>query len=155
MKDVLSRLRGPAFAGLVAFLFTLGVDLGSKALAVAASPPLHIVFDMRHNGDSPKRIALGLAALVVVAVLAVAAQQRGVGQLWGSWIALGLLLGGIAGNGLSHTLWIGTPDFIWAPGHYVWNVADFAIGIGLAGIVVSTAVAAVHAAWRDRRGVAV
>lgn len=151
MTDVLPKLRGPAFAGLVAFLFTLGVDLGSKALAVYASPPLRIVFDARHNGDLGKRLALGLGAVVVVTALGVAAQQRGVGQLWGSWIALGLLLGGIAGNGLSHTLWVGTPDFIWAPGSYVWNVADFAIGIGLAGIVLSTAVAALHAAWRDKR----
>lgn len=143
----------PALAGLVAFLFTLGVDLGSKLVAVSTLPPGTVVYNPAHDGDTVKRIALALAAILAVYVLSLLALWRGVGRLWGTWIALGLLVGGIAGNGISHALWArGTPDFIWASGNWVWDIADFAIGIGLAGCVVSTVAAALVAAWRDRGG---
>lgn len=141
-----------ALVGAAALVFTLGVDLASKALAVTASPPLVVVYDARHVGDWRSRVALSVAAVVVVAGGSLLAAWRGVGRLWGAWVGVGLLLGGIAGNGLSHVLWArGTPDFIWVPGRYVWNVADFAIGLGLMGSIVSVAVAALAAALRDAR----
>ena len=147
-----SSLRTQALVGLVAFLFTLGVDLGSKAFAVAASPPLRVVYDHRHVGDGLSRVLLSLAAVAAVSGGSVVAARRGIGRLWGAWACVGFLLGGIAGNGLSHLVWArGTPDFIWVPGRYVWNLADFAIGLGLMGSFVSVAVAALFAAVRDLR----
>jgi hypothetical protein len=143
----------PAVVGLAVFLFTLGVDLASKAVAVSTLPASRVVFNPAHEGDTAKRVALGLAAILAVYVLSLLARWRGVGRLWGTWAFLGLLVGGIAGNGLSHAIWSrGTPDFIWASGHWVWNLADFAIGIGLVGAVAATAAAALGAVWRDRRG---
>lgn len=145
-------LGAQALVGLVAFVFTLGVDLGSKALAVAASPPLAVVYDSRHVGDGVSRIVLSLAAVAAVSGGSVVAARRGIGRLWGAWVCVGLLLGGVAGNGVSHLVWSrGTPDFIWLPGRYVWNVADLAIGFGLMGSFVSVAVAAFFAAVRDLR----
>lgn len=145
-------LTKPALVGALAFVFTVAVDLGSKAFAVAASPPLVIVYDARHFGDGRTRLLLSLGAVLVVYLGSLAAAWRGIGRLWGAWIGLGLLLGGVVGNGASHLLWSrGTPDFIWVPGQYVWNLADFAIGFGLMGGIVSVAVAALAAAWRDHR----
>jgi hypothetical protein len=147
-----ATLRPQALVGLLAFLFTLGVDLSSKALAVAASPPLVVVYDHRHVGDGVSRILLSLAAVAAVAGGSVVAARRGIGRLWGAWVCVGLMLGGIAGNGISHLVWSrGTPDFVWLPGRYVWNLADFAIGLGLMGGFVSVAVAALFAAARDLR----
>lgn len=141
-----------ALVGVVAFAFTFGVDLGSKALAVAASPARAIVYDHRHVGDGGVRVFLSLVAVLVLVLASVVAERRGIGRLWGAWICVGLLLGGIVGNGVSHLLWSrGTPDFIWVPGRYVWNLADFAIGLGLMGSFVSVAVAALFAAVRDLR----
>jgi Signal peptidase (SPase) II len=150
--DLLGDVWPPALASAVAFLFTLGVDLGSKAVAVSLQGSIRVVYDLRHVGDADRRALLSLVALLVVYVLSLLASWRGLGRLWGTWVGLGLLLGGIVGNGLSHSLWSrGTPDFIWAGGRWVWNVADFAIGIGLAGGVASVAVAALVAVWREHR----
>lgn len=149
--ELSAAVTGPAFAGLVTFLFTLAVDLGSKLVAVSlADGGLRIVYNAHHNGDLSRRLLLSLAAVAAVSLLSAAGAWRGTGRLWGAWIGLGLLLAGIAGNGLSHVLWQrGTPDFIWA-GRYVWNLADFAIGIGLASGLLSVVVVALHATWRDR-----
>jgi hypothetical protein len=142
----------PVLACAGAFVFTLGVDLGSKTLAVAASPPLVIVYDHRHVGDWRARVLLSLAAVAAVAGGSEVAARRGLGRLWATWIAVGVLLGGITGNGVSHRLWTrGTPDFIWLPGRYVWNVADFAIGVGLIGIFATVAATALYVAVRDTR----
>jgi hypothetical protein len=151
--DLLTDIRSPAFAGAVAFVFALGVDLGSKLVAVSLQGSIRVVYDARHVGDFDRRLLLSLAAILVTYVLALLASWRGMGRLWGAWVGLGLLLAGIAGNGLSHSIWSrGTPDFIWASGQWVWNIADFAIAIGLAGGVGSVGVAALAAAWRDRAG---
>lgn len=142
----------PALVGVAAFFFTLGVDLGSKAFAIAASPPLVVVYDHRHVGDWRSRLLLSLAAIVTVCGGSVLAERRGIGRLWGAWLGVGVLLGGVAGNGVSHLLWSrGTPDFIWMPGRYIWNLADFAIGLGLLGAFASVAAAALVAAARDLR----
>lgn len=154
-RKLLVAVRAPALAGLVAFLFTLGVDLGSKAIAVSLDGSIQVIYNAAHNGDLRRRLLLSLAAILVTYALALLAAWRGIGRLWGAWIGLGLLLGGIAGNGVSHTIWSrGTPDFIWTSGHWVWNVADFAIGIGIAGGALSIVVAAVWAAWRDHAAAA-
>jgi hypothetical protein len=80
------------------------------------------------------------------------AHWRGFGKLRGAWLCVGVLVGGITGNGLSHLIWPhGTPDFIEA-GDYVWNVADFAIGLGLAGSAFSIAGSALFAYARGRIG---
>jgi AmiR/NasT family two-component response regulator len=66
--------------------------------------------------------------------LALGAQRLGIGRLWGGWIGVGLLTGGVLSNGASYLIWSGgVPDFIRPGGQFIWNVADFAIGIGLIG----------------------
>jgi lipoprotein signal peptidase len=74
------------------------------------------------------------------------------GEIWGAWIGCGLLVAGIMGNGLSRVIWSrGVPDFIHAGDRWIWNVADFAIGLGLVGGVVSIAVAGLGAYVRELR----
>jgi lipoprotein signal peptidase len=49
----------------------------------------------------------------------------------------GLLVAGTLGNGLSRALWTrGVPDFV-PIGPDAWNLADFAIAVGLSGGIVS------------------
>ena len=55
------------------------------------------------------------------------------------------------GNGLSWWIWNGgVPDFIRPGGAHIWNIADFAIGIGLCGGILSIAVAALITYFRER-----
>lgn len=63
---------------------------------------------------------------------------------------MGLLVAGIVGNGASRLIWTGgVPDFI-DMGREMWNLADFMIGVGLAGGLLSIAVGAVLAFARER-----
>jgi lipoprotein signal peptidase len=72
------------------------------------------------------------------------------GEIWGAWVGCGLLVAGIMGNGLSRLMWErGVPDFIHAGDRWVWNVADFAIGLGLVGGIASIAVTGLVAAVRS------
>jgi lipoprotein signal peptidase len=74
------------------------------------------------------------------------------GRIWGAWVGVGLLVGGIVGNGVSRLIWPrGVPDFI-DMGREVWNVADFEIGLGLTGGIVSIAVSALLIFVRERLG---
>ena len=62
------------------------------------------------------------------------ARRRGLGRLWGAWIGVGLLVGGVLANGVSQFIWSrGVPDFIhfYSLSPDVWDVADFAIWWGL------------------------
>jgi hypothetical protein len=146
--------RGPdnaALAGASALLATVGVDLSSKAIAVAASPHGTVVFNRSRPDDLARRIAMSLLAVAVMYGLALGARHLGIGRLWGGWIGTGLLVGGVLGNGLSWWIWEGgIPDFIRPGGDHVWNLADFAIGLGVCGAILSIAVSALIAYLRER-----
>jgi hypothetical protein len=145
--------RGPdnaALAGATALLATAGVDLLSKAIAVAVAPGT-VVFNRSRPDDLTRRIAMSLLAVAVMYGLALGARRLGIGRLWGGWIGTGLLVGGVLGNGLSWWIWDGgIPDFIRPGGDHVWNLADFAIGLGLCGAILSIAVSALIAYLRER-----
>jgi Na+/phosphate symporter len=134
----------PAAVGLATFLFVLGFDLLTKVVAVALDSGQGRLL---YNGtDSPgltRRIVMSLLAVAVTALLARLALWRGIGRIWGAWVGVGLLTGGIIGNGLSRLLWSrGVPDFLHVGDRWVWNFADFAIGLGLTGGIASIVVAA-------------
>lgn len=123
------------------------VDLATKAYAVAQLED--VVYNDR-PGQLVRRLAMSAVAVVVVVALTRLAAWRGIGRLWGAWVGVGLLVAGIVGNGASRFIWSrGVPDFI-TIGREVWNVADFQIGIGLTGGLVSIAVAALFAFARER-----
>lgn len=123
------------------------VDLATKAYAVAQLGD--VVYNDR-PGQLVRRLAMSAVAVVVVVALTRLAAWRGIGRLWGAWVGVGLLVAGIVGNGASRFIWSrGVPDFI-TIGREVWNVADFQIGIGLTGGLVSIAVAALFAFARER-----
>jgi hypothetical protein len=133
----------------VALLFGLLVDLGTKVVAVGLD---------RHDGwllyngrpsDLLHRVVMSVVALAATAVLARLARWRDMGEIWGAWAGCGLLVAGIMGNGVSRLIWArGVPDFIHAGDRWVWNVADFAIGLGLVGGIASIAVTGLAAALR-------
>ena len=98
---------------------------------------------------------MSLAAVAFTFVAAVVARRRGIGRLWGAWIGVGLLVGGVLANGVSQFIWSrGSPDFIhfYSLSPDVWNIADFEIWWGLAGGVASIAMAALIAFGRDAVG---
>lgn len=139
----------PAALGLLSFLFVLEVDLLSK---LVATRHLDVLYNDANHGDFTRRVVLSALAVGAVWAFGRIARWRGFGRLRGAWIGVGVLVGGITGNGLSHVIWPhGTPDFIDA-GDYVWNVADFAIGLGLAGCALSIAASALLAYARGRFG---
>ena len=95
---------------------------------------------------------MSVLAVAVTAVIAGLARRQGFGRLWGGWVGVGLLVGGVLGNGLSRFIWSrGVPDFIHSPSPDIWNVADFEIAIGLTGGIISMAIAAIIVYARERR----
>jgi hypothetical protein len=150
-----SRLSWPldraAGAGLAAFLFIVFVDLGTKAYAEFTTESGFVVFNHTRGNELPQRIGMSLLAVAVMYGLALGANRLGIGRLWGGWIGAGLLTGGVLSNGASYLIWSGgVPDFIRPGGKFIWNVADFAIGIGLTGGMVAIAAAAALAFARER-----
>ena len=128
------------------FCVALSVDLLTKALAVGRVP---VIYNDK-PGELLRRLVMSLVAVAVVLVLTRLAAWRGIGRIWGAWVGVGLLVGGVAGNGLSRLIWArGVPDFI-DMGPQLWNLADFMIGLGLTGGVLSIAVSAVLAFTRER-----
>src|SRR5262249_53355133 len=98
-----------------------------------------------------QRAVMSAVALLATAVLARLAHWRGMGEIWGAWAGCGLLIAGIAGNGVSPLIWSGgVPDFIHL-GNWIWNVADFEISVGLVGGVASIVVTGFGAWIRERR----
>jgi hypothetical protein len=152
MPRRLSRpLDRAAGAGLAAFLFIVFVDLGTKAYADFTTDSGFVVFDHTRGSDLPQRIGMSLLAAVVMYGLALGACRLGIGRLWGGWIGAGLLTGGVLSNGVSYLIWNGgVPDFIRPGGKFIWNVADFAIDIGLTGGMVAIAMTAAVAFVRER-----
>lgn len=140
----------PALAGIT-FVWALAADLGTKAYFVAHAETLGVY--LLYNGRDvhlARRLVMCAVAVAVVVALARLAQWRGLGTLWGAWAGVGVLAGGIVGNGVSPALWrYGVPDFISMPGGWVWNLADFEIGIG--GGLGSIAAGAAVTFLRERR----
>jgi hypothetical protein len=150
-----SRLSWPldraAGAGLAAFLFIVFVDLGTKAYAEFTTESGFVVFNHTRGNELPQRIGMSLLAVAVMYGLALGANRLGIGRLWGGWIGAGLLTGGVLSNGASYLIWSGgVPDFIRPGGKFIWNVADFAIGIGLTGGMLTIAATAVFVFVRER-----
>lgn len=144
-------LPAPAFAG-IAFVWALALDLATKAYFVGhhRSLGVYLLYNAR-DVELSRRLVMCSVAVGAVVVLARLAQWRGLGRLPGAWIGVGILAGGIVGNGVSPALWIyGVPDFISMPGGWVWNVADFEIGIGLVGGLGSIAAGAAVTFLRER-----
>jgi hypothetical protein len=152
MRARLSRpIDRAAGAGLAAFLFIVFVDLGTKSYADFTTNNGFVVFNHTRSSDLLQRMGMSVLAVVVMYALALAARRLGIGRLWGGWIGVGLLTGGVLSNGVSYLIWSGgVPDFIRPGGDFVWNIADFAIGIGLTGGVVAIAATALLAFVRER-----
>jgi lipoprotein signal peptidase len=141
VRSSLSVLDRAAVTGAVVLVVAMTVDLGLVA------------YNNTHNGDFTHRVVMSLVAIAFTCVAAVVARQRGIGRLWGAWIGVGLLVGGVLANGLSQFIWSrGTPDFIhfYSLSPNVWNIADFEIWWGLTGGLVSIAIAALIAFARER-----
>jgi Signal peptidase (SPase) II len=141
----------PAVTAGLSFVLALGIDLASKVLAVAYDVDGRFVVYNPRPGELVHRVLMTILAVAVAYLLTRGAQRLGIGRLWGAWIGVGLLAGGVLGNGISSVLWSrGVPDFIHTPTH-VWNLADIEIGLGLTGGILSVGVAALFAYLRDRR----
>ena len=142
-----------AAAGAVALVFGFVLDLGTKTYAIWHGGLGLVVYNDVHAGDFRRRVLMSLVAILVTYVLADVARRRGIGRLWGAWIGVGLLVGGVMANGVSQFIWSrGVPDFIhmYSMSRDVWNVADFEIAFGLTGGIVSIAVSALIAYVRER-----
>jgi hypothetical protein len=124
---------GPRLALLV-FTCAVALDLLLKAGFVAWSDSVYF-----HDRDGRFASRLGLSAVAVAVTFGLSrlARWRGYGEIWGAWVGVGLLVGGVLANGASRLIWErGVPDYIYA-GDWIWNVADFMIGLGLTGGILS------------------
>ena len=153
-RSPFSVLDRAAAAGLATFVVAFALDLLTKTVAVSHGGLGLVVYNNVHAGDFERRILMSLAAVAFTFAAAVVARHRGIGRLWGAWIGVGLLVGGVLANGVSQFIWSrGVPDFIhlYSLSPDVWDVADFEIAWGLTGGVTSIAVAALIAYGRDWR----
>ena len=134
------------------FVVAVMVDLLSKVWATS-----HAGLLVYHHTPSelPRRVVMSLVAIGVATLLARAATLRGLGRLWGVWIGCALLVAGVLSNGVSALLWSrGVPDFIDVGDGWIWNVADFEIGIGMTGGILSVAFTALAVYAREKRATA-
>jgi hypothetical protein len=154
MRGLLTRtvpVEHPLVTGGIIFALALGIDLGSKVLAIAYDTDGKVVVYNDRPGMLLLRIVMSLVAVAVTYLLTRGAQRLAIGRLWGAWIGAGLLAGGVMGNGISSLIWSrGVPDFIHTPA-YVWNLADFEISFGVTGGLLSVVIAALSAFVRERR----
>ena len=144
-----------AVAGAGALVLAVCADLGSKVFAISHGGLGLVVYNDVHAGDFGRRVLMSLVALAVTFAMANLARRRGIGRLWGAWIGVGLLVGGVLANGVSQFIWAqGVPDFIhmYTLSPDVWNVADFEIAWGLTGGIVSIAVTVLIVYVREHRG---
>jgi hypothetical protein len=144
-----------AAAGACVLVLAFCVDLGSKFFAIAHGGLGLVVYNDVHAGDFNRRVLMSLVALAVTYAFADIARRRGYGRLWGAWIGVGLLVGGVLANGVSQFIWAqGVPDFIhlYSLSPDVWNIADFEIAWGLTGGIVSIAATVLIVYVREHRG---
>jgi hypothetical protein len=145
-----SRLNPAAVAGALTFLVAIAVDLTTKAYAISLHQPHLVVYNNANPDAYVRRVVMSLVAIAATYALDRGARRLGIGRLWGAWIGVGLLAGGVLSNGVSRLIWTrGVPDFIHLPS-YVWDLADFEIGIGITGGIASIGVTAVVAYLRER-----
>jgi len=134
----------------VTFCVAIALDLYTKAYAISLHRPQLVVYNHANPGAYLRRVVMSLVAIAAAYALDRGARRLGIGRLWGAWIGVGLLAGGVLSNGVSRLIWTrGVPDFL-RSGSWIWNVADFEIGIGLAGGIASIALAALLAYVRER-----
>jgi Signal peptidase (SPase) II len=154
MRGLLTRtvpVEHPLVTGGITFALALGIDLGSKVLAIAYDADGTVVVYNDRPGQFALRILMSLVAVGVTYLLTRGARRLAIGRLWGAWIGAGLLAGGVMGNGISSLIWSrGVPDFIHTPA-YVWNLADFEISFGVTGGLLSVVIAALSAFVSERR----
>jgi hypothetical protein len=118
------------------FVLALAGDLISKAWVVGHDP--HVYFN-EVAAELPRRGAMCLLAIAVVAGLTKLAAHRKLGRPWAAWVGGALLVAGVLGNGVAALVWKqGVPDFI-VTGDWDGNVADFEIWFGLVGGIFATA----------------
>jgi hypothetical protein len=133
----------------VVFAAAFAADLLLKAFVVAHEDAVTVVYNAK-AGRYGDRLVLSAVALVAAYGLARAARWRGYGEVWGVWIGAALLVAGVLANGVSRFLWArGVPDFIFA-GDHIWNLADFMIGIGMTGGILSLFPTALFAYVRQK-----
>lgn len=143
------RLDAGVAVAAVTFVVAVALDLFTKIFAIEEHPRL-VFYNDANPSEYVRRVVMSVAALVTVYLLDRGAQRLGIGRLWGAWAGAGLLGGGVLSNGVSRLIWSrGVPDFLHF-GSWIWNVADFEIGIGLTGGVLSIGVTAVVAYVRER-----
>jgi hypothetical protein len=135
---------------VIAFACAIAVDVVTKVYAVGhAVGPHDVVYNARPS-NLAIRLWMSVLTLSVVWLLEHFGRRRGIGRLWGAWVAVGVLVGGTLSNGVSTYLWTrGVPDFIHVSGGWVWNLADFEIVFGLLGTALSAVVAALVAFARS------
>jgi hypothetical protein len=134
--------------GIAVFVTAFAVDLATKAWAIDHA---NVVVYNPMPGELPRRIVMSIVAIGVAVVLAQVAMRRGLGRQWGVTIGCALLVAGILANGVSSLVWSdGVPDFIDVGDGWVWNLADFEIGVGLTGGILSVAVIAVGVYTREK-----
>jgi lipoprotein signal peptidase len=126
---------GPRTA-FVVFACAFALDLLLKAFMVANEDAVIVVYNAK-DGRIGSRIVLSLVAVLVTYGLSRASRWRGYGEVWGAWVGVALLVAGVLANAASRFFWArGVPDFIFA-GDHIWNLADFMIGIGITGGILS------------------
>ena len=151
---MLLTMRGAALLSATVFSWALALDLATKGWMVAHEDTVYVIFNHTSPSRYASRVAMSIVAVAVTYGLARAARWRGYGQIWGTWIGAGLLVAGVAGNGVSRLLWPrGVPDFV-SMGPDAWNVADFEIAFGLTGGLLSLALPVLAAYARGRIHVA-
>ena len=139
---------GVAVAGAT-FVVAVALDLFTKVFAISEHPRL-VYYNHANPSEYVRRIVMSVAALATAYLLDRGAQRLRIGRLWGAWAGAGLLTGGVLSNGVSRLIWPrGVPDFLHF-GSWIWNVADFEIGIGLTGGLLSVGVSALVAYVRER-----
>jgi len=144
------RFNPGVVVGALTFAVAIAVDLFTKTFAVTQLDVYLVYYNHTNPSEYVRRIVMSLVAIVATYALDRSAQRIGIGRLWGAWIGVGLLTGGVIGNGVSRLIWTrGVPDFLFL-GNDVWNVADFEIGIGLSGGIISIAITAIVAFARER-----
>lgn len=135
---------------VVALSLTAILDLGTKAVAV--SNPEMFGPGVIYNPSTSHlalRIAICLVSVAVVMLLTKLAHWRGIGHIPLVWVSCGILVGAVLAQGASTVIWAdGVPDFIWMRG-WVWNLADFSIGVGMLLFLAASIGYAVVAFARD------